>query len=81
MSLQRASEEYGIPKTVLWRRVQKRRDISSSISSRKKINKCPPHIKEAAIRALTSGEKLVNIAAQYQVENYFVHTYMYFYLN
>lgn len=36
MSFKRAAEEYNIPKTVLWRRVQKRLDILSKVKCRKK---------------------------------------------
>ncbi|XP_073971387.1 uncharacterized protein isoform X2 [Rhodnius prolixus] len=36
LSLKRAAEQYGIPKTVLWRRVQKRIDICSNLKSRRK---------------------------------------------
>lgn len=36
MSLKRAAEEFNIPKTVLWRRVQKRLDILSKVKCRKK---------------------------------------------
>ncbi|KAK9501450.1 hypothetical protein O3M35_012170 [Rhynocoris fuscipes] len=36
LSLKRASEQYGIPKTVLWRKVQQRLDICSNLKSKKR---------------------------------------------
>ena len=63
-SLQQAAEMYGIPKTVLWRRIQKqgyqifRSDMKRSYGSDKR---------EAAVKALERGENLSKVANDYQV--------------
>jgi hypothetical protein len=58
---------YGIPKTVLWRRVQK--DIGCyALSRRAKLRqRYLPHAKEAAVRALENGEKINKVASMYKV--------------
>ncbi|KAG8259788.1 hypothetical protein J6590_004915 [Homalodisca vitripennis] len=65
-SLQTASAMYSIPKTVLWRRVQK--DIGCyALSRRAKLRqRYHPHAKEAAVRALENGEKINKVASQYK---------------
>lgn len=67
-SLQTASVMYSIPKTVLWRRVQK--DIGSyALSRRARLRqRYLPHAKEAAVRALQNGERFNKVALQYKVD-------------
>lgn len=66
-SLQTASLMYSIPKTVLWRRVQK--DIGCyALSRRARLRqRYLPHAKEAAVRALENGERFNKVALQYKV--------------
>lgn len=58
---------HGIPKTVLWRRIQKegheriKRDVRRSYGTEKR---------EAAIKALARGECLTKVANEYQVNEY-----------
>lgn len=58
---------FDIPKTVLWRRVQK--DIGSyALSLRARMRqRYLPHAKEAAIRALENGEKINKVSMEYKV--------------
>lgn len=65
--MQTASLMYSIPKTVLWRRVQK--DIGCyALSRRARLRqRYLPHAKEAAVRALENGERFNKVALQYKV--------------
>lgn len=64
---------YNIPKTVLWRRVQK--DIGSyALSVRAKMRqRYLPHAKEAAIRALEKGEKINKVSLEYKVRSFYIN--------
>lgn len=63
-SLQHASEMFSIPKTVLWRRIQKegyqilRSEMKRSYGSDKR---------EAAVKALERGENLTKVALEFKV--------------
>ncbi|KAI4487723.1 hypothetical protein M0802_011913 [Mischocyttarus mexicanus] len=63
-SLQHASEMYSIPKTVLWRRIQKegyqilRSEMKRSYGSDKR---------EAAVKALERGENLTKVALEFKI--------------
>lgn len=62
--MQQSADMYGIPKTVLWRRIQKegfrilRTDCGKTYDSDKR---------QAAVDALARGENLTKVAVKYQV--------------
>lgn len=71
-SLQHASELFSIPKTVLWRRIQKegyqilRSEMKRSYGSDKR---------EAAVKALERGENLTKVALEFKV-NYLTFCFL-----
>lgn len=73
--MQTASEMFGIPKTVLWRRMQKegyqifRPEMRRTYDSDKR---------EAAVKALERGENLSKVAQEYQVIKLIIFSIMKF---
>ena len=55
---------HGIPKTVLWRRIQKEGYRSNRHETRKNY---APDRREAAVKALERGEGLTKVANEYKV--------------
>jgi hypothetical protein len=69
--LQQAAELFKIPKTVLWRRVQKERECyANNYRTRVKLSYGSDK-KQAAVKALERGENLTKVSRQFQV---MVHT-------
>lgn len=68
-SLQHASDLYKIPKTVLWRRIQKEghQVLRSEIKRSYGIDS-----REAAVKALERGENLTKVALEFKVNFIFV---------
>lgn len=65
-SLQQASEMFSIPKTVLWRRIQK--EGYQILGQRTEMKKSYDADKrEAAVKALERGENLTKVSLQFQV--------------
>ena len=64
-SLQQAAYCYGIPKTVLWRRMRNEENYSARRDTRKSYD---PKARQAAVRALQSGQSLSKVAQEYQVK-------------
>lgn len=66
-SLQQAAELFKIPKTVLWRRVQKEMG-SYAMSSRARLKQSyGSDKKQAAVKALERGENLTKVSHQFQI--------------
>ncbi|XP_011050130.1 PREDICTED: uncharacterized protein LOC105143470 isoform X2 [Acromyrmex echinatior] len=63
-SLQRASEIFRIPKTVLWRRIQKE---GYQILRRQMKRSYALDTKEAAVKALERGENLTKVALEFKI--------------
>lgn len=63
-SLQHASEIFRIPKTVLWRRIQKE---GYQILRRQMKRSYALDTKEAAVKALERGENLTKVALEFKV--------------
>lgn len=65
-SLKHASETWGIPKTVLWRKVQ--RD-GGKASLRRRMRKYTPAVMDLACNALLSGHSITRVANQFKVRS------------
>lgn len=63
-SLQQAADCYGIPKTVLWRRIQKEGWRTLRVDNRNKYGSAK---REAAVKALERGEALTKVSREYEV--------------
>lgn len=64
-SLQHASEIFRIPKTVLWRRIQK--EGYQTLRPEVKKRSYALDTREAAIKALERGENLTKVALEFKV--------------
>lgn len=62
--MQNAADTFGIPKTVLWRRIQKEGHVYRTENRRT----YDADKREAAIKALERGEALTKVAQEYQVK-------------
>lgn len=76
-SLQHASEVYRIPKTVLWRRMQKK---GYQILRPEMKRSYALDTREAAVKALERGENLTKVALEFKVIVYKIILYIYFLL-
>jgi len=77
-SLQHASEMFRIPKTVLWRRMQKE---GYQILRPEMKRSYALDTREAAVKALERGENLTKVALEFKVNKfigYFVSSFSFF---
>ena len=63
--MQQAAELYSIPKTVLWRRIQKE---GFRILRKDGGRKYDSEVRQAAINALARGENLTKVSNKYRVK-------------